>query len=454
MSRQQVRYLISASVMLATFVVGSIVLRRVLSFKLDQTPLRAQLAMATKQFSDLGQYQSGKLPEINELNDRQSLSGTVGLEINEFSPTALFTQTIQSEETPFLNLTFQLTVPRQQYVLGEVVEFTVELSNQTDTPLPGHAFLKPEDDFLQMHIANADGAIKDYKGGSWGTNDTIYTQGIVAAGDRISETATIYFNRSTPRIPDQYLAFPKNDTYFLQAALKNIGSPDLLLSNIVRIEVVQPTGSDEIVWKQLRQYETAIAYQKIYDGGFDIDNLPSVLKQFPNSIYARNIEARFGELQSKLTKQDTDSQSILSNRQRQTSITIDNQQILVNVEPSASAVNETIITTRIVPLVNQWVDAWNSRDFDSYAQLHSRQTKTWQDWQSGPESRLYYKQNQRMQSLFSAMGTVMVEIIGFTVGTEEIVVNVIPSFTGQQLIFNNMHFVQDEDGVWRLAAPQ
>ncbi len=368
--------------------------------------------------------------------------------------TVLFSQTTQAEESTYLNLTFHLATSRQQYVLGEVIEFTVDLLNQTGDSIPGHSNLRPEYGFLQLHIADRKNSVKDYKAGYWGIAESLFVQEILPPGTHISETATIYFNRSTPRTPDQYLAFSEPGTYFLQAALRNIDTRDLLLSNVVQIELLQPTGQNAIVWKQLRQYDNAIDYQRNYDGGFKFNGLLPVVARFPNSIYAQNIMEKFAEIEPIPTKQESQVQSATANQTGQKIVMVADQQFIVEILPSVSVEDEAALLNELIQLVEQWTSAWNNRDLQAYAESYSHSTYTRQYWEAGSNTIHYNELRERVENLFVKNGKMTVEFFDFTIGTDEVTANVAGSFEqSNQYTFDTIGFVKDDDGVWRLTSP-
>ncbi|MCB0121928.1 MAG: hypothetical protein KDE58_06765 [Caldilineaceae bacterium] len=330
----------------------------------------------------------------------------------------------------------------------------MELSNQTDDSIPGHSNLRPQYDFLQMHISNSNGTIKDYKAGYWGIAEAMFLPEIIAAGERISETATIYFNRSTPGTPDQYLAFPKAGTSFLQAALKNIGSRDLLLSNIVRVEIIQPTGQNAIVWSQLRQHDNAIDYQHNYDDGFRFNGMLPLLAQFPDSVYAQNIKEKFAETPLIPTKQSSQVESATVNQPELRSVAVADQSYVVKTLPSATVENEAELLSELIQLVEQWTGAWNNRDLQAYAESYSYSTYTRQHWEGGASTIHYNELRDRIEALFVKNGKMTVELFDFTIGTDEVTANVAGSFEqSNRYIFDTIGFAKDDDGVWRLTSP-
>jgi hypothetical protein len=355
-------------------------------------------------------------------------------------------------------LTVRIASDRTTYMLGEPVALTIVVENETTEPITINKLLDVSC-CASVEIAFEQQPYKNYQG-PFPVTSMYVEPSALRPGERLSTSFEVLYNirsrLSNDVIPYVY-AFAKTGEYQVRAVLSDIVPGTKILAGPIPIRMQEPSGIDVQIWRLLQTEDVANFLQTGSTRNQSIINrLRTIVRQFPDSSYAPMIHAALESVDENNIVSESETQS--ANAQSLVLRIVDDQLYFVsstvnaNVRAASSIDEETL--NQIIDTIHVWADAWNNRDSDRYVQILSRQTKTWQDWQSGRESRLYYKQNQRVQFLFSSTGTVTIEIIGFTIDSEKITVNVTPHFTGQQLVFNTMHFVQDEDGVWRLAAPQ
>lgn len=395
-------------------------------------------------------------PSQSSINTQAAMTVTTSVvpDVQLPSSPANESQTSTNEES---GLRLNLATNKQRYVLGEPISLTLTIQNVQDSPKSLHMLLEPHYGVVWTQIRYENDEYENYSGPGFGTADYILGKpSSLAPGKQLVERRKILYEPLEDD-PKKFYALSRAGNYSLRMVLDNIVPNQRLTTTAVQIEVVEPTGLDKQVWRLLQTEEAASFLHNGYVSNPKqvIANFNAILVQYPNSFYASYLQMALNVSHSQHNKAETEIQT--ANVNSLPAIRMVNDQLYFvrsTTDDDIRAANNVDEQTlnQIIDMIHMLVDAWNNRDFDSYVQLYSRQTKTWQDWQTGSESLTYLKLNEGVQSLFSSTGTITVEIIGFTIGTDDIIVDVIPHFTGKQFVFNGMRFVQDEDGVWRLAS--
>jgi hypothetical protein len=363
--------------------------------------------------------------------------------------------------TELQGITVQFAADRTQYMLGEPVLITVTARNETTDPILFHDGFDVIAGMIGVQIS-ADGGEFRYYNGPFPVASQEFIISTLTPGTGRSLSFPILANRpSGPETLPHFYAFSKPGTYQLRAVLQNIIPNETLISGPISIEVLAPQGNDAQIWRLLQTQNSAVFLQTGYCS--DPEKIASrfslLLEKYPHSLYAPLMQTAI-EMDQEIrgmkdaTVQAANTESLPSLHEVNGLLYL--VQTKVDDSVRATAVNDDVVLRQVIDGINSWVDAWNKRDFKSYAQSYSYQAYIRQDWQMGPGNRLYDERRQWTENSFAEKGTLAVDIIGFTVNTDEIIVEVVGQFSpgsGRNDTFSTMRFVKDDDGVWRIASP-
>lgn len=181
-----------------------------------------------------------------------------------------------------------LTINSQQkeVLVGEPVKISVTWE--------GHAIVKnvavEEPDFLFQSLALAVEEGKErsiYRESARGMPEMILLRRTLKAGER--KVVDLVFLHGLLLTPDQMhsrsaFLFPKAGEYVVRAVYLDAGVPTDVVSNPLRFRVVEPHGSDRVVWGQIQREPNLL---KLY-GSADTRSHPRrLLDQYPSSPYLR-----------------------------------------------------------------------------------------------------------------------------------------------------------------------
>lgn len=371
----------------------------------------------------------------------------------------LITTTLVST-TALQGLTVQFHANRASYILGEPVVITVTAQNQTAAPLIFNDGFQLIAGLISVQIAKNGGDFLDYSG-PFPVASQEFITGTLAPGASRTLSFSILANRpSTPEVLPYFYAFATPGAYQLRAVLHHIIPHETLISAPIAIEMFAPQGIDAQIWRLLQTEDAADFLQNGSARNPELiaADFAAILAIYPDNFYAPAMRAAI------MTYQTTQPQNgdALQAAQRIAPLTLlsVNEQLFLARSTAEGGANGANLSNKdiladVIGLTNKWTDAWNERDLDRYAGSYSYHNYIRQDWETGPGNRPYEKLRKRMETLFAENGTLKVEIIGFTVDSNEITADVVGRFErgSKNYAFDKMRFVLDDDGVWRIYSP-
>ena len=257
----------------------------------------------------------------------------------------------------------------------------------------------------------------------------------------------------------------------MRATLIAIVPDQRVYSAPLSIHMIAPQGNDATVWRLLQTEDAArflhgsvILLPPAYPANSArvMADFRAIVANYPTSFYSPYLCTAMAAYQTAQGQVNATAQTACAEAATSL-VSINGQLYLVRPQTADLAVDTGSVTAtaqqedleHVVMLVQEWVDAWNTRDIERYAQLYSYRTFFRQDWEAGEGNRSYIRSRKRVEALFIENGALTVEIVGFTIGTDEITADVVSRFerTKADYTFSTMHFVLDEDRVWRLDAP-
>lgn len=163
-----------------------------------------------------------------------------------------------------LALTLQSSKP--SYVLGELVNLKVKVTNQTSQAVPLAGTTDVWTGAVKVFIASGEGDFKEYLGPGWGLKCVVSTAQVeISPGGNFETAATVLYNHrmETGHLSKMYAsqisrkhlgtdyAFAGPGAYRLKAVLQTEGGT--LESGVLEIDIREPQGVDRSIWEVLRE---------------------------------------------------------------------------------------------------------------------------------------------------------------------------------------------------------
>lgn len=357
-------------------------------------------------------------------------------------------------------LQLKLITDKQKYVLGEPILITLTLRNVLNTAIPIYSVLEAGYGLVWTQVRYEHDEFKNYSGPGFGTVD--YFLGAPSSlppGKKLVEHRKILYEPLAEN-PRNFYALHRSGNYQLRMVLDGIVPDERLTTAEVQIEIVEPVGSDKQIWRLLQTEEAASFLHNGYvpNPKQVIANFTTILKQYPNSVYAQHLQIALNSIPQPV-KAETAVQAVDASISP-IILTINEQLYIVRslVKSdirSASRTNEETLNA-ILDAIQLWVNAWNNRDIEHYVQSYSFTTTFRQKWEKGPGNLNHDAIQERLPGTFDSKGLVTVDIIGFNIGEEEVILDVVGLFesgSGQGDVFDTMRFTKDDDNIWRLVSP-
>lgn len=357
-------------------------------------------------------------------------------------------------------LAIHLQTDRSVYMLGEPVSVTVAIQNHSAAPIIIY-------DLFYLQAGNTHVQIRDdtsefrYYRGPFPVVSTVAVSRTLTPDTQLSLSFSILYNVSTSQDDLPYFyAFDQPGHYQLRAVLNDILPNVLLVSAPLTVAMLAPQGVDAQLWRLLQTEDAASFLQTgSARNAMVVERFQAIVAQYPDSFYAPLMSAALGPAYTATItpKPQTQAANFLSHpliRKIDEQLYLVRSTSEVNSRPANSIDGE--ILNKIIDAVRVWVDAWNNRDMERYVQSYSFTTTFRQKWEKGPGNLNHDTIRERLPGTFQSKGIVSVDIIGFNMGTEEIILEIVGRFepgSGQGDFFDTMRFIKDDDSVWRLVSP-
>ncbi len=197
----------------------------------------------------------------------------------------------------FTLLSLELEIERDEYILGEPIHFTVQMRNDTDLPVIAHKKIAVGHGYLQIFVAFEDGDYKKYLGPQWGIVD-VFGNFVtnLQPGESMATSASILYNhptRTRTSIPSKY-ALIRSGKYSVKAVLYNIRFREMIESDVMNIQMVEPEGDDAAVWESMKR-DPRFAYfiqtgVSIPSASRIVPELEKIQATYPASRYVEHIK--------------------------------------------------------------------------------------------------------------------------------------------------------------------
>jgi hypothetical protein len=200
----------------------------------------------------------------------------------------------------FDQLTLHLASPTTKVLPMEPLPITITLSNQTASTVRGLVFLHPAYGLMSFKVARNGGPFEPFAATDWGRKSGARRERSLAPGFRQEESVYLYHSQASKSEGRKaaYL-FESPGIYRIQAILSDGDGEKEIESDLLDIQVEEPTGSDAEACRFLKD----LPRQPDYDAFLLNDDASGevmvkqrvFLDSFPTSRYARYVRLALGQ---------------------------------------------------------------------------------------------------------------------------------------------------------------
>ncbi|MGI9108237.1 MAG: tetratricopeptide repeat protein [Pyrinomonadaceae bacterium] len=165
----------------------------------------------------------------------------------------------QQNATPemgsFTELTLELSSTKNRFVRLEPIPVTFTLSNQTEKEIRGHASLSLSSLYLDLYIQHNSGEMQKIDGLTKESRYFGVTSSNIRQGERFRRRHLLSLNLDN--------LFPETGVYRLQVVFQDDSLKEMIKSNIIDINIVEPTGVDLEAFNYLSQVDTSDFFEGV-----------------------------------------------------------------------------------------------------------------------------------------------------------------------------------------------
>lgn len=178
---------------------------------------------------------------------------------------------VSSQSEGFAALTLEIALPKEEFFQLEPIPITLNLKNDTDHPIMGHAALDFDLHHVRLSVTPADGQKTQLKDLTMLRSLVSVPRHQIKPGQsyQSKQLITIGLNRS----------FPQPGTYQLQAVFTDVDGAEKVESNVLTIRILEPTGLNT----QALNFINSNADPAYFFNGYGLslrDNSLEVLQEF------------------------------------------------------------------------------------------------------------------------------------------------------------------------------
>jgi len=159
--------------------------------------------------------------------------------------------TAQQNATPemgsFTELTLELSSAKKRFVRLEPIPVTFSLSNQTEKEIHGHASLSLNSKYLDLYIQYNDGEMQQIEVPAKTLRYFGVTSRNIKQGERFRQRQLLSLGLDK--------LFPETGVYRLQVVFRDDNLKEMVKSNIIEINIVEPKGVDLEAFNYLSQID-------------------------------------------------------------------------------------------------------------------------------------------------------------------------------------------------------
>ena len=213
----------------------------------------------------------------------------------QFVAAALLFCTSVGQSSNVAALQTSLKSQQTEWVLGVPVEFIVSVANLSNAPIKMYWPLSPLWDGISFFISEDGVNFHTFEGPEWtlGTRVDIMPGTITLKPDtKVQASFSLLWNgpdRANGQAPTGSFAFPHVGTYFVKVrASSHFGD---LISNVIRVAILQPRGDDAAIWKALQADKELARFYEFPNGdSVQGEKLQHLLNMYPNSSHSTSMK--------------------------------------------------------------------------------------------------------------------------------------------------------------------
>jgi hypothetical protein len=183
---------------------------------------------------------------------------------------------------------------QSEWVLGVPVELTASVTNVSRVPVQTYSNLSPLSGGIGFFISEDGSTFHTFSGPEWYLGarvDMMPGTITLKPGAKVKAPFSLLWNgpADTKGTPTDGFAFPHVGTYFVKAkASSHFGD---LISNLVRVDIRQPSGDDAAIWETLKADKGLAWFYDFPQGSASQgEKLQRLLSKYPNSSHAASMK--------------------------------------------------------------------------------------------------------------------------------------------------------------------
>lgn len=208
----------------------------------------------------------------------------------------------------FERLTLQIATEEPAPLPMEPIPITISVFNSTENPILGYPVIRPNAGFLKIFVASEAERFKQFKTADWPfvLVPSPKKRTPLEPGYRNEVSGFLYFaspaapHRFDPNALMEQHLLPSPGIYRVKATLKDRYSNQTIESNVITIEVQEPTGENSLAYDFLKEQSYPYFLMSTFGRHWSkrdqaaIRKKEKFLSRFPNSGYARYVYYSLG----------------------------------------------------------------------------------------------------------------------------------------------------------------
>jgi len=275
-------------------------------------------------------------------------------------------------------LTAELSTARATYALGEPVELSLRIANETDTPIGIHRVTDERTGMLWPEIAKGEGEFRRYIGPQYSVKDVHLPVTPLAPGESLTIPLRVLFNfpSKLPGEIDGFFAFDEPGSYRVRVALVDVLPSQTVHTDTIPVQIVAPRDAGAEVWRLLQTRDAAYFLHtgSPLTAASDVSGLEQILSRYPESAQA-------GALQRSLESHRRSGARAAAAQSRL--VDVAGRPVLVQGESPSARATSSGTADEIASVVQAWNEAYNTCDAAALVQHLDRSHVLRTKWEQG-----------------------------------------------------------------------
>ncbi|HYC00972.1 MAG TPA: hypothetical protein VEC57_17695 [Candidatus Limnocylindrales bacterium] len=313
--------------------------------------------------------------------------------------------------------TLELRAARTVYTLGESVELTLQVSNESTDPIAIRRHTDVRSGMIWPQIADpGQDTFRRYAGPQYGVKDLHLPETSLQPGESFTVPIKIlhHIESKHPEELDRFYAFDRPGVYRIRVQVLEMSPSHPLLSDPVEIEMRAPTGENAKVWRLLQSPDYARFLHTGSPGRAPqvAAGVARVLERYPHSLYAVDLETGLERQRSLAGPAARAAEPDVSIAE------IEGRDVLVQTAgpvPRASAAGDA---QAVIDAVQAWTSAYNSGDAAAVVQQLSRNHPLRARWAQGEGDADRAAAVAEVERSVAASGRISSDVIGVEINGE------------------------------------